>query len=153
MAETQSGETQIRVIIEGQVSAPEVTFESTPERPQEEVLSLLLFGRDLSEISALQALRIAGAINTLAGRGPGISETLRANTGLDNLDLQTSQDGTTAVSVGKYIGDNAYTDVTVNSAGETEINLNLTITDSVTARGTVTSSGNTGVGIYYERDY
>ncbi|QFS84231.1 hypothetical protein FIU97_15865 [Roseivivax sp. THAF40] len=153
VAETQSGETQIRVIIEGQVSAPEVTFESTPERPQEEVLSLLLFGRDLSEISALQALRIAGAINTLAGRGPGISETLRANTGLDNLDLQTSQDGTTAVSVGKYIGDNAYTDVTVNSAGETEINLNLTITDSVTARGTVTSSGNTGVGIYYERDY
>ncbi len=153
VAATQSGETQIRVIIEGQVSDPEVTFESTPERPQEEVLSLLLFGRDLSEISALQAVRIAGAINTLAGRGPGLTETLRANTGLDNLDLQTSQDGTTAVSVGKYIGDNAYTDVTVNSAGETEINLNLTITNSVTARGTVTSTGNTGVGIYYERDY
>ncbi|SIS59652.1 autotransporter secretion inner membrane protein TamB [Roseivivax lentus] len=153
VAETQSGETQIRVIIEGQVSDPEVTFESTPERPQEEVLSLLLFGRDLSEISALQALRIAGAINTLAGRGPGISETLRANTGLDNLDLQTAQDGTTSVSVGKYIGENAYTDVTVNSGGETEINLNLDITNNITARGTVTSTGNTGVGIYYERDY
>ncbi|MHA6326873.1 translocation/assembly module TamB domain-containing protein [Roseivivax sp. CAU 1753] len=154
VAETAAGDTLIQVIIEGPVSEPEVTFSSTPERPQEEVLSLLLFGRDLSEISALQALRIASAINTLSGRGgPGISETLRANTGLDNLDLQTGEDGGAAVSVGKYIGENAYTDVTVNSTGETEINLNLNLSKSITARGTVTSTGNTGVGIYYEKDY
>jgi translocation and assembly module TamB len=153
VAETQSGDTQIRVTISGPASDPEVTFSSTPDRPQEEVLALLLFGRDLSEISAFQALRIAAAINTLTGGGPGITETLRANTGLDNLDLQTAQDGTTSVSVGKYIGENLYTDVTVSSSGETDINLNLDITDSITARGTVTSTGNTGVGIYYERDY
>ncbi|MHA7875522.1 translocation/assembly module TamB domain-containing protein [Roseivivax sp.] len=153
VALTQSGDTQISVTIEGAASDPEVSFASTPDRPQEEVLALLLFGRDLSEISAFQALRIAAAINTLSGGGPGITETLRANTGLDNLDLQTSEDGSTAVSVGKYIGENAYTDVTVNSTGETEVNLNLEITDSVTARGTVSSTGNTGVGLYYERDY
>ena len=55
--------------------------------------------------------------------------------------------------IGKYINDNVYTDVTVDSAGESQINLNITISPSVTARGSVSSDNNTGVGIFFERDY
>ncbi|ETW11949.1 hypothetical protein ATO8_14822 [Roseivivax marinus] len=153
-ADTQRDENTISIIIEGPVNDPEVTFQSTPDRPEEEVLALLLFGRDLSEISGLQALRIAAAVNTLAGNGGGgILENLRQSTGLDDIDIQTGADGQTELRVGRYINERAYTDVTVNSAGETEINLNLTVTPNITARGTATSTGNTGVGIYYERDY
>ncbi|ETX30867.1 translocation/assembly module TamB domain-containing protein [Roseivivax isoporae] len=153
-ADTQRDENTIAIIIEGPVSEPEVDFTSSPDRPEEEVLALLLFGRDLSEISGLQALRIASAINTLAGRsGTSLVDRLRMSTGLDDLDVQTGADGQTELRLGRYINERAYTDVTVNSEGETEINLNLTITPSVTARGTVGSGGNTGVGIYYERDY
>ena len=153
-AETQRDDNTIAVIIEGPVSEPEVTFSSTPDRPQEEVLALLLFGRDLSEISGLQALRIANAINTLAGRsGTSIVDRLRQSTGLDDIDVQTTADGQTEVRLGRYINERAYTDVTVNSEGDTEVNLNLTVTPSITARGTVGTDGNTGVGVYYERDY
>ncbi len=153
-ADTQRDDATITVEIEGPVSDPEVTFSSSPERPQEEVLSLLLFGRDLSEISGLQALRIASAVNTLAGNsGTSVVDRLRQSTGLDDIDVQTTAEGQTELRVGRYISERAYTDVTVNSEGGTEVNLNLTVTPNITARGTVGNDGNTGVGIYYERDY
>ncbi|SFE46564.1 translocation/assembly module TamB domain-containing protein [Roseivivax sediminis] len=153
-ADTERDDNTITILIEGPVSDPEVTFSSSPDRPQEEVLALLLFGRDLSEISGLQALRIATAINTLAGRsGTSVVDRLRQSTGLDDIDIQTGADGQTELRLGRYINDRTYTDVTVNSEGETEINLNLTISKSITARGTAGTDGNTGVGVYYERDY
>ena len=57
------------------------------------------------------------------------------------------------VKVGSYISDNVYTDVTVDTTGRSEINLNLSLSPSVTLRGSTSSDGNTGVGIFFERDY
>ncbi|MGB7241158.1 MAG: translocation/assembly module TamB domain-containing protein, partial [Sulfitobacter sp.] len=48
--ETTTG--TVSVILEGPADQPTVTFSSTPEAPQDEVLSQLLFGRDLTQISA-----------------------------------------------------------------------------------------------------
>lgn len=153
-ADASRADTEIQVNIVGPVSDPEVSFTSSPDRPEEEVLALLLFGRDLTQISGLQALRIAAALNTLAGRsGNSIIDNIRMSTGLDDLDVQTSEDGTTELQLGKYINDRTYTDVTVGSDGTSEINLNLTVTPNITARGTVASDGNTGVGVYFEKDY
>ena len=155
VATTQTAtDTTVSVVIEGPASAPEVSFESSPELPQDEVLSQLIFGRDLSSISAFQALQLANAVNTLAGRGgDGIVGAIRKGAGLDDLDVTTDADGNAAVSAGKYISDNVYTDVTVNAAGETEVNLNLDITSDITAKGGFGSDGETSIGIFFERDY
>ena len=45
------------------------------------------------------------------------------------------------------------TDVTLDEDGQTEINLNFDVRKNVTMRGRVASDGETGIGIYYERDY
>jgi translocation and assembly module TamB len=153
VAVTDAGDLTVRVILEGPISAPELTISSSPELPEDEILSRLLFGRDLSEISALQAVRIAAAVNTLAGGGGGIVSGLRDRFGLDDLDIATSDTGATELTVGKYLGENLYSDVTVDSQGQSEINLNLEITPSITARGSVGSDGGTGIGIFIERDY
>lgn len=154
VAATQSGDTTIQVIVEGPASSPSVTFTSSPDLPEDEILARLLFGRDLSQISPLQALQLANAVRVLAGGGgEGIVGRLRQNFGLDDLDLAAGEDGAAGVRVGKYISDNIYTDVTVDTSGRSEINLNLTITPSITARGTAASDGNTGVGVFFERDY
>lgn len=151
--ETANG-TTVSIIIEGPADAPEVRFESAPELPQDEVLSQLLFGRDLSSISPLQAVELAAAIGTLAGRGGGgLLSGLRDGLKLDDLDITTDDEGNAAVRAGKYISENVYTDVTVASEGNTEVNINLDITDSFTARGSVASDGDTSVGIFFERDY
>ena len=118
------------------------------------MLAQLLFGRDLTQISAFQALQLANAVATLAGRGgAGLIGNLRDGFGLDDLDITTDDEGQTAVRVGKYISDNIYTDVTASSDGTGEVSLNLDITPSLTAKGTLGTDGNTGVGIFFERDY
>lgn len=150
--ETDSG-TIISIIVEGPAGEPEVRFESIPELPQDEVLSQLIFGRDLQSISPLQAVQLASAISTLAGRGGGALDRLRRNIGLDDFDVTTDEEGETAVRAGRYLSDNVYTDVTVTSEGNTEINLNLDITNEITAKGSVDQDGETSVGVFFERDY
>lgn len=150
---TQDGVTTY-IIIDGEARDPEITFESSPEMPEEEVLSQLLFGRGLSDISPLQAAQLANALAVLAGRGgEGIVSKLRNQVGLDDLDLQTDDDGNVEVRAGKYLSDNLYTDVSVGNTGKSTINLNLDITESLRARGSVDSDGDSAIGIYFERDY
>ncbi|EYD72643.1 translocation/assembly module TamB domain-containing protein [Limimaricola hongkongensis] len=150
--ETATG-TRVRIIIEGPASAPEVRFESTPDLPQDEVLSQLIFGRDLSSISPLQAVQLAAAVGTLAGRGGGgLIDDFRAGTGLDDLDITTDDEGNAALRAGKYLSENIYTDVTVGT-DQTSINLNLDVTDDIKAQGRVSSDGETSLGVFFERDY
>ena len=150
--ESQSG-TTIQIIVEGPANAPEVSFVSVPELPQDEVLAQLLFGRSIDSISPLQALQLASALSTLAGRGGDTIDDLRSGLGLADFDLTTTEDGTFAVRAGAYLSENLYTDVTITAEGETEINLNLDLTENLTAKGTVDADGETSLGIFYERDY
>ena len=146
--------TKINIIVEGVASSPEVTFESIPDLPQDEVLSQLIFGRDLADISPLQAIQLAAAVGTLAGRGGGgLIDTFRQDIGLDDFDITTDEDGNAAVRAGAYLSENVYTDVVINSEGETEINLNLDIKDEFKATGTVGADGETSIGIFFQRDY
>ncbi|WP_374299063.1 translocation/assembly module TamB domain-containing protein [Paracoccus sp. (in: a-proteobacteria)] len=154
VAETQQDGITTRVIIDGEVRDPEITFESSPELPEEEVLSQLLFGQGLDNISPLQAAQLANAIAVLAGRGgEGIIGNLRNQVGLDDLDLATDDEGNVQVRAGKYLSENLYTDVSVGADGKSAINLNLDVTKSLTARGSVGTDGDSTLGIYFERDY
>lgn len=153
-ATTQVDDVTVMLRIEGEASAPELTVSATPDLPQDEALSLLLFGRDPSQISALQAIQLAAAIRTLSGRGAlGLGESLRQNLGVSDLDIGTDAEGNTQARVGKYISDRVYSDVTVNSEGNNQIRLNFDVSPSVTLRGRVNSDGETGLGVFFERDY
>ncbi|MCK0143497.1 translocation/assembly module TamB domain-containing protein [Aliiroseovarius sp. F20344] len=154
LAEARAEDADVYIGVDGPASSPEISFTSSPALPEDEVLARLLFGKDITQISAIQALRLAAAVRTLAGKGgEGVLGKLRNNFALDDLDVTTDETGAASVRAGKYISENIYTDVTVGAEGKAEVNLNLTITPSLTARGTLGSDGDTGIGIYYERDY
>lgn len=57
-----------RIVIDGDLREPDISFESDPEPPESEVLSYLLFGRGLDQISPLQAAQLANALAVLAGQ-------------------------------------------------------------------------------------
>jgi translocation and assembly module TamB len=153
-AVTTQGDYTITIAISGEANAPEVSFSSSPDLPQDEVLSQLIFGRGVDSLSVVQAAQLASAVATLAGKGgDGIIGKLRKSTGLDDLDISTDASGNAQLKAGKYLSENLYTDVTVAGDGTSEINLNLDVNKNVTARGTVGSDGNSGLGIYYERNY
>jgi translocation and assembly module TamB len=153
-ASTESDGIASTVTVDGAADDPVVSFSSSPDLPQEEVLARLLFGRGLDKISPLQAAQLANAVAVLAGRGGvGLVNTLRRNFGLDDLDVTTAEDGTTALKAGKYISDNVYTEIEVDQEGKSRINLNLDLRKGLTVKGRVGADGETGIGIYLERDY
>ncbi|MDQ2091147.1 translocation/assembly module TamB domain-containing protein [Marimonas arenosa] len=153
-ATSQVEDLAVSLRLDGVASAPELTVTSVPELPQEEALSFFLFGRDATGISPFQAIQLAAAIRTLSGQGGiGLTGQLRQSLGVDELDFGTDAEGTAQARVGKYISEKIYTDVTVKSDGTSQINLNLEISPTVKMRGRLGSDGDSGIGVFYERDY
>lgn len=146
---------EITISIIGSASSPEITFSSDPSLPEDEVLAQLLFGRSVSGLSPLQLLQLADAATSLAGgsTNSGFIAGLRDNLGLDDLDLSTDDEGNAAVTAGRYLSENIYTDVTINAEGDADLSLNIDLTPNITARGSVGSGGNSSIGIFFEQDY
>ena len=94
-----------------------------------------------------------GAEGDAEGEEEGIGLNDCGEPGEVGDDLRDADaEGNAAVRAGKYLSENVYTDVTIGSAS-TEINLNLDLTDSLTVRGSVDTTGDTSLGIFFERDY
>ncbi|WP_037310847.1 translocation/assembly module TamB domain-containing protein [Ruegeria halocynthiae] len=150
---TSTAEGSATIEIAGPLDAPEVDVFSDPERPAEEALAMLLFGNRFSELSPFIIAQMAASLAQLSGAGGDATKGLREATGLDTVDIGASEGGAGRLGAGAYLSDNLYTDFTVNTEGDTEVNLNLDVTDSFTVRGTVDGRGETGVGVFFERDY
>lgn len=153
VASTTTSAGQALLSISGPLSGPAIEVTSVPERPSEEALALLLFGDKFTELSPLKIAQLASQLATLSGRGGGVTGRLRQGLGVDSLDLGTEDDGTAKVGVGAYLADGLYADAAVNAKGETEVTLNLDLTDTLTLKGSVDSEGETGIGLFFEKDY
>ena len=154
VAETQAEDVTVRIILQGQASSPSVSFEAEPDMPQEEALALLLFGRGLNEISAFQAAELLAAVATLSGqRSGGLQGGLRSALGLSDLDVTSTDEGATQFEAGAYLSGNLYSSVTVDTDGNQQINLNLDVSNTVTVKGRTGTDGDTGIGIFFEKDY
>jgi translocation and assembly module TamB len=92
--------TIVRIIVEGPATEPTVSFSSSPELPEDEVLAQLIFGVDLASITPFQAVQLASAVATLSGRGGGLLDDIRGDAGLADLDLTTDEGGNAALRSG-----------------------------------------------------
>ncbi|MBL4929096.1 translocation/assembly module TamB domain-containing protein [Fuscibacter oryzae] len=154
VASTENDGITTGIEIDGPATNPTVGFTSSPDLPDEEILAQLLFGQDLQSLSPFQALQLANAVATLAGKGGGgIVNKLRQGFGLDNLDVRTSATGGAEVTAGKYLGKNLYSEFSVDDQGKSQVNLNLDVSKSITAKARASSDGSTGIGIFLEKDY
>ena len=147
---TTDGTATIEIV--GPVNSPTVNVFSEPERPSEEALAMLLFGNRASDISPFQIAQMAASLATLRSGGK-TQKKIKDETGVDTVDIGSDGAGGGRLGVGIYLADNLYTDVTVNTKGETELNLNLDVSESLTVRGTVDNAGDTGIGVFFQRDY
>lgn len=153
VATTQTDAGAASIVVEGPADAPVIRFESALGLPEEEVVARLLFGRGLETLTPFQAAQLAAAVASLTGRGGGFMDRLRQGLGLDDFDVGTNDSGATQLRAGRYISDNIYTDVTVDSGGKSQVSINLDLTPSVTVKGRASSDGSTGLGVFFERDY
>ncbi|MES2274023.1 MAG: translocation/assembly module TamB domain-containing protein [Chlamydiota bacterium] len=97
--------------LKGPLNSPQLTFQSVPPLPMGSIMSYLLFGQDLSEISGFQALQLATSLASLSGEGPDVMESTRRSLGVDRLRIisspSTTEEGedTIALQVGKYVAE------------------------------------------------
>ena len=153
-ARTAVGEVEATIAVTGPATRPEIDLSSVPELPDDEILAQIVFGRATAELSPLQIARLASALGALAGRRTvAIFETLRDATGLDDFDVDDSEDGTTTFRAGKFIRDNIYSTLETDTTGETRVTIELDVTTDFSVRGSVGTSGDTSFGIFFERDY
>ena len=155
-----AGEVTAIIGVTGPASDPELALRSEPPRPDEDVMALILFGKQPTELTALESLQIANAVaqltgtSPLGGGGPGITDKLRSSLGLDSLSVGVGADGAAALGVGKYVTDDLYV-AARQSAGETgtEVVVTYEVTDSVTFESALRPSGSQSVSANYKRDY
>ncbi|WOC15901.1 translocation/assembly module TamB domain-containing protein [Pseudochrobactrum sp. MP213Fo] len=154
VARTDGGDITVLVTVQGTVDNPDIKFSSEPELPQDEVLARLIFKRSISELSAFQIAQLAAAAAELAGgKNANLLGALRQGVGLDDLDVVTDSQGNAAVRAGSYIRDNIYLGVEASGVDGTKGTINMDITRNLKAKGSVGSNGDSGMGVFYEKDY
>ncbi|HSX11695.1 MAG TPA: translocation/assembly module TamB, partial [Chlamydiales bacterium] len=93
--------------LKGPINDPQITLQSVPPLPLGSIMSYLLFGQDLADISGFQALQLASSVAGMAGTGSDIMESTRRSLGVDRLRViaEPTEEGGEMVSlqVGKYI--------------------------------------------------
>lgn len=154
IAQTEGDAITVSIILSGRVSDPTLSLSSQPALPEDEILARLIFDRGLNELSPLQIAQLAAAANELAGNSDGsIIGDIRDGLGLDDIDIITDETGSPAVRATQYVQENIYVGVEAGTSGTTRATINLDITEDLTARGAVSSSGESSLGIFFERDY
>ncbi|MDO7841196.1 translocation/assembly module TamB domain-containing protein [Sphingomonas immobilis] len=144
--------------IGGTGQRPQITFTSTPVLPQDEVLSRLLFGSSVTNLSAVEAIQLAAALNSLRGSGGGLNPLgkLRSATGIDRLRIvggdKTSGQGT-SLAAGKYITKNIYVEIITDAKGFTATQLEVALAKGLSALSQAGTFGNTNVSVRYKRDF
>ncbi|MFV1601051.1 MULTISPECIES: translocation/assembly module TamB domain-containing protein [unclassified Phaeobacter] len=141
--------------LSGLIDSPSIKVTSEPERPSEEALALLLFGDNIQDLSPLALARLASSVATLSGRGGSnrAESKLRDETGASNVELGLDNIGAGLLDIGGYVSENVYTDFNVNTRGDSELSINLDVSKSLTVTGKVDGEGETGIGLFFKRDY
>lgn len=154
VAITTSSEFTTSVIVSGLVSDPQISLESTPELPEDEILSHMIFGKNLNEISPFQAIQLASGLRELSGKGGiAFASKLRSKLDLDDFNVVVDDDGDIGVRAGKYLSENVYTTVTIAERDKSTVSINLDVNKNVTLRGSVKETGASSVGVFFEKDY
>ncbi|MDQ3482873.1 MAG: translocation/assembly module TamB domain-containing protein [Pseudomonadota bacterium] len=157
-AEAQVQGLDATVLVRGTGSNPEISFASVPQLPQDELLSRILFGTSITNLSAPEALQLASAVAAL-NSGTGSLDpinAIRRAVGLDRLrivpaDITTGQK--TAVAAGKYVGRRLYVEVITDGQEYSATRVEYQVTRWLSLLSTVSTIGRASANVRVSKDY
>ena len=146
------------VIVGGTGLHPEIRFASVPQLPQDELLSRILFGTSITNLSAPEALQLASAVAALQSGSGNLDpiNTVRRAVGLDRLrilpaDVATGQK--TAISAGKYIGRKLFVEVITDGQGYSATRVEYQVTRWLSLLSSISTIGRTSANVRISKDY
>lgn len=146
-----------RITISGSSQRPSIVFSSVPALPEEELLSRLLFGSSITQISAPEAVQLAAAVASLRG-GSGLDpiNRLRSAIGLDRLRIigaDAVRGSGTSIAAGKYLGRRFFVELVTDGQGYSASSIEFRITRWLALLGTVSTVGNESLNVKVSKDY
>ena len=147
--------------VTGSLQSPVVSLTADPPMPEDETVSRLLFGKSLSDVTAVQALRIAAAVRSLGTSGglDPIAST-RDLIGVDQVSVESEKNESGGsdykVGAGKYVSERVYVEIerSTNATDPWQGRVEVDITDNVSIETSAESnSGVSGVDLLWKRDY
>jgi translocation and assembly module TamB len=147
--------------LSGTLDDLKIELRTEPSLPEDEALARLLFGKSVRNITPIQAIQLASAIQTLRGEGGGFDPLGKARElfRVDKISIEsqeTSEGNGVAVGVGKYITEGVYVELARTPdpsqpwKGSVEVELTPNINLETTSGG---SSGFGGVELQWKHDY
>ncbi|MBS0284500.1 MAG: translocation/assembly module TamB domain-containing protein, partial [Proteobacteria bacterium] len=144
--------------VTGVAQKPEISFTSTPALPQDELLSRLLFGTSITNLSAPEALQLAAAVAALKDGNGGLNpiNAVRRAAGLDRLrilpaDVQTGQQ--TSIAAGKYVTRKLYAEIITDGQGYSATRVEYQVTRWLSLLSSISTLGRQSVNVRVSKDY
>jgi len=155
-ADTQGLNATIRVT--GNAAKPEISFTSVPALPEDELLSRLLFGTSITNLSAPEALQLAAAVASFQGGGDGLNpiNAVRKVVGLDRLRILPADPQTgaaTSIAAGKYITRRTYAEIITDGQGYSATRVEFEVTRWLSLLATVSTIGRQSANVRVSKDY
>ena len=148
----------VNLNVTGSAYSPQIAFTSSPSLPQDEIVSRILFGSSVTNLSAIQAVQLAASLNSLRGSGGGLDPLgkIQSVAGIDRLRI-LSPDATsgrgTALAAGQYITKDIYVEIITDARGFTATQLDIALSRALSVISSFGSFGGSNVNVQYRKEY
>lgn len=156
IAEATSGDVRATVTIRGSVKNPRFVIDSDPSLPRDEVLSRIMFGKNVGELGTNEALRLATGAAVLFGPSGGASslpDRIRRAAGLDIIDFNSTNGEPRAV-FGKYVSDRILVKIEQGlSQDSSAVGVEVEVFRNFSIESKVGRDGSSRLGVKWRYDY
>ncbi|WP_088182343.1 translocation/assembly module TamB domain-containing protein [Sphingobium sp. Z007] len=157
-AQTRIDTVTAGIQVTGSAQQPDIAFISTPTLPQDEILSRILFGDNVANLSPMQAVQLAAALNGLRGGSGGLNPMgkLQGASGIDRIGIVGGDDTTgrgTSLAVGQHISNNIYVEVITDSKGFTATQLEIALSKTLSLLSKTGTNAGSSANLRYSKDY
>ncbi|BAV64359.1 translocation/assembly module TamB domain-containing protein [Sphingobium cloacae] len=156
-AEANVADLTASIHVGGTGLAPDISFTSVPALPQDELLSRILFGTSITNLSAPEALQLASAVGSLQGNG-GLDpiNAVRRAAGLDRLRIiaaDPTQGQGTSIAAGKYLTRKTYVELITDGQGYSATRIEYQVTRWLSLLGAISTLGRESANVRVSKDY
>lgn len=152
-----AGDTAVSLAVSGPVQDTRLELSSNPPMPQDEILSQLLFRRNLSKISPVQAVQLGRVARMFSGKmsATDLMSGFMRLPGVDMFDIRTGEQADEAVvGAGKYINERIYIEVEQGTAADSgKVSAEVGVTPNISVKGDVGARERGGLGVFWKHDY
>ncbi|MAK62251.1 MAG: hypothetical protein CMK09_14875 [Ponticaulis sp.] len=153
-ATRDAGDFTAKVEIGGTPRRPTVTLDAEPSLPEDEVLSRVLFGRSPSQLTGLEAARLAAALAQLSGGGGfDLMGGIEQMAGLDTLDVSQDASGQFTVATGRYLSEDVYLEVKSNASGNAGVSVEWEPRDNISVGAEAVPGEGQNLSVQWKKDF